>query len=184
MTPLTLDVESVSVAYSNGHRALHEATFHLKGGTICALVGVNGSGKSTLFKSIMGFIRPDRGDRTTDIQNIAAILVPEVTESENSIWQATAQQVIAGAIGPSHAFVHVTELDCPVTIFGMPVRPDDLIHADRHGAVVIPAEHIERMAWAIDVVMRKEVPILTAARAPGFNIEKLKAAWAEADKIN
>ncbi|MFI0848431.1 type IV secretory system conjugative DNA transfer family protein [Mesorhizobium sp. IMUNJ 23232] len=46
----------------------------------------------------LDFIRSDRGDRTTDIQNIAAILVPEVTESENSIWQATAQQVIAGAI--------------------------------------------------------------------------------------
>ncbi|GAA4134491.1 hypothetical protein GCM10023067_56830 [Aminobacter aganoensis] len=29
---------------------------------------------------------------------MAAILVPEITESENSIWQATAQQVIAGAI--------------------------------------------------------------------------------------
>jgi type IV secretion system protein VirD4 len=46
----------------------------------------------------LDFIRPDRGDRTTDIQNVAAILVPEVTESENSIWQATAQQVMAGAI--------------------------------------------------------------------------------------
>lgn len=46
----------------------------------------------------LDFIRPDRGDRTTDIQNIAAILVPENTESENSIWQATAQQVMAGAI--------------------------------------------------------------------------------------
>ncbi|WP_108610530.1 type IV secretory system conjugative DNA transfer family protein [Aminobacter sp. MSH1] len=47
----------------------------------------------------LDFIRPDRGDRTTDIQNIAAILVPENTESENSIWQATAQQVMAGVIG-------------------------------------------------------------------------------------
>lgn len=46
----------------------------------------------------LDFIRPDRGDRTTDIQNMAAILVPENTESENSIWQATAQQVMAGAI--------------------------------------------------------------------------------------
>ncbi len=46
----------------------------------------------------LDFIRPDRGDRTTDIQNMAAILVPEITESENSIWQATAQQVMAGAI--------------------------------------------------------------------------------------
>nr|WP_314262479.1 RraA family protein [uncultured Devosia sp.] len=92
-------------------------------------------------------------------------------------------QVIAGSVGPSHAFVHVTELDRPVTVFGMAVKPDDLIHADRHGAVVIPAEHIERMAWAIDVVMRKEVPILTAARAPGFTVEKLRAAWLEADEI-
>lgn len=92
-------------------------------------------------------------------------------------------QVIAGSVGPSHAFVHVTELDGPVTVFGMSVRPGDLIHADRHGAVVIPAEHIERMAWAIDVVMRKEVPILTAARAPGFTVEKLKAAWLAADEI-
>jgi type IV secretion system protein VirD4 len=46
----------------------------------------------------LDFIRPDRGDRTTDIQNIASILVPENTESENSIWQVTAQQVMAGAI--------------------------------------------------------------------------------------
>lgn len=92
-------------------------------------------------------------------------------------------QVIAGSVGPSHAFVHVTELDCTVSVFGMLVRPNDLIHADRHGAVVIPAQHIERMTWAIDVVLRKEVPILTAARTPGFNIEKLRAAWLEADKI-
>ncbi|MBZ9772598.1 type IV secretory system conjugative DNA transfer family protein [Mesorhizobium sp. CO1-1-8] len=46
----------------------------------------------------LDFIRPDRGDRTTDIQNIAAILVPESVDSENSIWQATAQQVMAGVI--------------------------------------------------------------------------------------
>ncbi len=46
----------------------------------------------------LDFIRPDCGDRTTDIQNMASILVPEVTESDNSIWQATAQQAIAGVI--------------------------------------------------------------------------------------
>lgn len=54
----------------------------------------------------LDFIRPDRGDRTTDIQNIAAILVPEVTESENSIWQATAQQVMAGAISYINESIH------------------------------------------------------------------------------
>lgn len=57
----------------------------------------------------LDFIRPDRGDRTTDIQNMAAILVPEVTESENSIWQATAQQVIAGAISYINESIYYEE---------------------------------------------------------------------------
>jgi type IV secretion system protein VirD4 len=56
-----------------------------------------GSGRTHRYNPL-DFIRPDRGDRTTDIQNIAAILVPENTESENAIWQATAQQVMAGVI--------------------------------------------------------------------------------------
>jgi manganese/iron transport system ATP-binding protein len=56
-----LDVVGVSVAYPNGNLALRDASFHLAGGTICALVGVNGSGKSTLFKSIMGFVKPSTG---------------------------------------------------------------------------------------------------------------------------
>ena len=93
-------------------------------------------------------------------------------------------QVVAGSVGPSHAFVHVTDIDLPVSVFGMQVKPNDLVHADRHGAVVIPAQHIEKMADAIDLVLRKEVPILTAARAPEFTVEKLKAAWLEADQIS
>jgi regulator of RNase E activity RraA len=92
-------------------------------------------------------------------------------------------QVIAGSVGPSHAFVHVTDIDIPVTVFGMQVKPDDLIHADRHGGVVIPTALIEKMPAAIDVTIRKEQPILKAARAPGFNVEKLRAAWIEADGI-
>ena len=92
-------------------------------------------------------------------------------------------QVVAGAVGPSHAFVHVTETDCPVSVFGMSVRPGDLVHADRHGAVVIPARHFAAIAAAIDTVKRKERPILEAARKPGFDIASLRAAWAEGGDV-
>ena len=61
---IDLKVSGVTVAYSNGHVALHDASFDLGPGTICALVGVNGSGKSTLFKAIMGFVTPTRGNVT------------------------------------------------------------------------------------------------------------------------
>ena len=48
--------------------------------------------------------------------------------------------VIAGSIGPSHGFVHVREVGTPVTVMGLTVSPGDLVHADRHGAVVVPPE--------------------------------------------
>ncbi|NLS07117.1 type IV secretory system conjugative DNA transfer family protein [Rhizobium sp. P32RR-XVIII] len=46
----------------------------------------------------LDFVRTDRGSRTIDIQNMAAILIPETVGSENAVWQGTAQQVIAGVI--------------------------------------------------------------------------------------
>lgn len=92
-------------------------------------------------------------------------------------------QVVAGSVGPSHAFVHVTDFDVPVTILGMQVKPGDLVHADRHGAVVIPAQHVDRIAAAVALVFKKERAVIEAARAPGFTVEKLKAAWAEMESI-
>ena len=91
MKPLSLNVTNVSVAYGNGLRALHDATFHLSGGTICALVGVNGSGKSTLFKSIMGFVQPASGTvRINDLPVKAVLkqhLVAYVPQAEEVDWQ-------------------------------------------------------------------------------------------------
>ncbi len=46
----------------------------------------------------LDFVRTDRGSRTIDIQNMAAILIPETIGSENAVWQGTAQQMIAGVI--------------------------------------------------------------------------------------
>ncbi len=59
---LDLRVEGVTVAYSNGHVALRDASLTLDGATICGLLGVNGAGKSTLFKAIMGMVTPAAGD--------------------------------------------------------------------------------------------------------------------------
>lgn len=86
-----LEVDGVSVMYSNGHLALDQASFHLEAGTICALVGVNGSGKSTLFKSIMGFIKPKHGSVRICGQSVSAALkkhlVAYVPQSEDVDWQ-------------------------------------------------------------------------------------------------
>ncbi|MGH1418804.1 MAG: manganese/iron ABC transporter ATP-binding protein [Hyphomicrobiaceae bacterium] len=86
----SLAVENVTVTYPNGNTALHDASFNLEAGTICALVGVNGSGKSTLFKTIMGFLTPQSGGvRISGMTTKDALkknLVAYVPQSEDVDW--------------------------------------------------------------------------------------------------
>ena len=86
-------------------------------------------------------------------------------------------QMLAGSIGPSHAYVHVEEFGVPVTIHGMAVKSGDFIHADRHGAVIVPVETIDPMQKALDGLLQQEARIITAARAPGASVESIKAAF-------
>lgn len=90
--------------------------------------------------------------------------------------------VIAGSIGPSHAFVHVTEIGVPVTLFGLTIATGDLVHADRHGAVVIPDDVLPSLNAALDTLEASEALILEPARRPGFDIEALERAWALFEK--
>ena len=90
--------------------------------------------------------------------------------------------VIAGSIGPSHGFVHVEDLGNPVTIFGMKVKQGDLIHADRHGAIVVPPEVVNQLIDAIKKMQDTEQLILGPARAAGFDFATFEAAWEAFEK--
>lgn len=86
--------------------------------------------------------------------------------------------VIAGSIGVSHGFVHVRSLGEPVRVMGLTVRPGDLVHADRHAAVVVPPDIIPRRPDAIARMQATERLVLDPARAPGFDLAAFEAAWA------
>ncbi len=64
----------------------------------------------------------------------------------------------------SHAYIHLEEVDCPVEIGGMTVFPGDLIHADRHGAIVIPHEIAEELPEACRAAMYAEEPVIQNCR--------------------
>ena len=85
-------------------------------------------------------------------------------------------QMLAGSIGPSHAYVHVVDFALEVSVHGMSVKSGDLIHADRHGAVVVPMHAIDAMPAALDRLMAQEARIISAARAAGATVETIKAA--------
>ncbi len=84
-------------------------------------------------------------------------------------------QLLAGNVGPSHAFVHPVAWGVPVKVHGMEVRPDDLVHADRHGAVVIPADVAERLPDAVAKIAKAESVLIEASKKPGFDFDTLRS---------
>ena len=90
--------------------------------------------------------------------------------------------VVAGSIGPSHGFVHVREIDTPVNVFGLTVSPGNLIHADRHGAVVVPNEVITILKDSIHKLFASERLILDPAEKTEFSFDDFKRAWEDFEK--
>ncbi len=93
-------------------------------------------------------------------------------------------QIVGGKVGPSHAHVHLVGFGQPVNVFGMNCAHDDVIHADAHGAVVIPADAVRRLPDAIDLVARREKVILDICADPDFTPAKLRQAVLQAGEIH
>ena len=92
--------------------------------------------------------------------------------------------ILAGSIGPSHAFVHLVDIGTPVEVFGLRVSHDDLLHADRHGAVRIAPDYLQDLPRCIDLMRRKEAPLLGAARSGDFTLAALEQAIRASDDIH
>ncbi len=92
--------------------------------------------------------------------------------------------LLGGEIGPSHAWVHLVDFDCQATVYGLTVMTNDIVHADRHGAVMVPAAAVKKIPAVVELISRREAKILDAAKSPDFNFEKLKAAIGAAKEIH
>lgn len=84
-----IEVRGVTVDYGEV-RALDDATLTVPSGRVTGLIGMNGSGKSTLFKTIIGLVRPQRGEVTVDGHVPAAArrrgVLGYVPQSEDVDW--------------------------------------------------------------------------------------------------
>ena len=92
--------------------------------------------------------------------------------------------VLAGSIMPSHAYVHLVEFGGTVSVAGMVVSANDIIHADRHGAVVVPADAVAKIPAAADLLARREKVLIEASKRPGFSVDRIRDAYREQDEIH
>lgn len=61
--------------------------------------------------------------------------IRDLDEMTNAGFKALARRLCVG-----HAFSHPVRWNCEVEVFGRKVQPGDLIHADKHGFLVVPPE--------------------------------------------
>jgi regulator of RNase E activity RraA len=78
----------------------------------------------------------------------------------------------------------VVEFGGEVEVLGMRVRSDDIIHADRHGAVIVPPGAIAGLPAAAREVAQREARILEVARAPDSSAERLIDVFSRLDAIH
>ncbi len=87
--------------------------------------------------------------------------IRDVDEMTNAGFKALARQLCVG-----HG--HVTHLrwNCDVEVFGTPIRPGQLIHADKHGFLTIPPEDEAHLLEASLFMDRNECEtVIPAARS-------------------
>ena len=88
----------------------------------------------------------------------------------------------ASCVLVSHAYAHIEAVDCPVCVGGLVVKPGDLLHADKHGVIVIPPAVALRLAEACKAAARSEEPVIKNCQkrlVEGVDIKDLEGWRAE-----
>jgi 4-hydroxy-4-methyl-2-oxoglutarate aldolase len=83
----------------------------------------------------------------------------------------------SSCISVSHAYVHLVEIDIPIKVGGLTVKPGDLILGDKHGVISIPLEIARDVPKAAQLVEDWERPVINLCKSKGFTLEGLKKQY-------
>jgi 4-hydroxy-4-methyl-2-oxoglutarate aldolase len=71
--------------------------------------------------------------------------------------------------GVSHAYVRVESAGAPVEVGGLRIEPGDLLHADKHGVLLIPHDLAAELPAAADRIIAREQTFIRWLRSPDFD---------------
>jgi len=79
-----LSVSNISVSYK-GLLAIQDVSFEVKSGEVVSLIGSNGAGKTTILKTILGLLKPTRGEIRLNNQVISGHPAYDVVKKKISL---------------------------------------------------------------------------------------------------
>jgi len=83
----------------------------------------------------------------------------------------------SSCISVSHAYVHLVEVNIPVKVGGLIVKPGDLIMGDQHGVISIPVEVARDVPRAAQLVEDWERRVINLCKSKEFSLSGLKERY-------
>jgi len=83
----------------------------------------------------------------------------------------------SSCISVSHAYVHLVEVNIPVKVGGLVVKPGDLIMGDQHGVLSIPLEIARDVPKAAELVEDWERRVINFCKSKEFSLGGLKERY-------
>ena len=83
----------------------------------------------------------------------------------------------SSCVSVSHAYVHLVEIDIPVKVGSLVVKPGDLVMGDKHGVISIPLEKARDVPKAAQLVEDWERPTINFCKSKDFTISGLKERY-------
>ena len=84
--------------------------------------------------------------------------IRDLDEMYNVGFKAIARRLCVG-----HAYSHPVRWNCDIEVFGRTVKPGQLIHADKHGFIVLPREDQVQLLQAVKFMDSNECQTMIAA---------------------
>ena len=88
-------------------------------------------------------------------------------------------QYFARGTVASHAYFRVARVGVPIQLMGLEIEPQDLLHGDENGLILVPKEALEDLPKAVDAVRKREGSLMEFVRGPDFSLARLKSRMSE-----
>ncbi len=144
------------------------------------IVVVQDLDKPQVLGSKWGEVNSNRHRALGCVGTITDGAIRDVDEMTNAGFKAIARRLCV-----SHAHVTPVRWNCEVEVFGTKVQPGQLIHADKHGFMVIPPEdEVNLLEASVFMDQNETNTVIPAARdSAGKSSEELIQALTAAGKV-
>jgi 4-hydroxy-4-methyl-2-oxoglutarate aldolase len=87
--------------------------------------------------------------------------------------RALGYAVYAAGLCVARSYMRLTDVGTEVTVAGLTIRPGDLLHADEHGVLQIPAEALPDIIEKAELIREDEQKVVGWSRSADFSVDKL-----------